>query len=501
MKRRGFSPTTRTYATLFNGLARIESWHSYTKQLKNAESIYTYFMRHLQSVQKDDPRSPELDISPLAAYIRILGEAGEYQKIFDVYYELDPSGPLAPNHLIFTAMFSAIARFNAAARKQLNSTPAGVVDTKLLWKQTVTASERPRGIEIDPHLVTCAIQALAGGRQPEQALAFQLVRDYFGLTKAGDSITTGKFPLSPQALIAALMLCNTSHKPTLCLHYFRHLTDRRSKLHQQRAEELLDRGHIEEALKAHVNLAALGAPNQGVEAVQTLEYMIRREFTASNGPKIRPSKTTFELVLMACFRGADWSSACATFQLMTGLRTSDFKNDKSAAHPRQQHRSSDRNINPDAETMSSILRTAIASGTPANVAQALRMVNHLAAEKLLTPASGSKKQAKHERFYQAKLAQALTDAVDIVASPSSKKSPRNRGRSSSDAQSGGSAPMLLSQAQITHWKQLRDRLKPDLAIRPLLEQEIRAVKEVDSFVEYETVQRHTMSPLSMHGVD
>jgi pentatricopeptide repeat protein len=488
MKRRGFSPTTRTYSTLLNGLSRIKDWHIYSKQLKHANSVYTYFIRHLQSVQKEDPQSPDLDISPLAFYIKILGDAGQYQQIFDVYYQLEPSGPLAANHLIYTSMFSAIARFNTAARKQLNASTAGVIDTKLLWTQTVKASQRPKGFTIDPHLVTCAIQALSGGRQAEQALAFQLVRDYFGLTKPGDVVTTGKFPLSPQALIAALMLCNSSHKPTLCVHYFQQLVNPRSKLFQQN-DNILDRGHMEEVLKAYVTLAAIGAPGQASEALNALEYMTKQEFTANAGPKIRPTKSTYELVLMACWRGADWTSACSTFSQMTGLRTTDFETDKGARHPKLLRRSPGRNFEPDAETMSSMLRTAISSGNSANVAQCLRIVSYLTTEKLFVNASASKKQAKHERFYQAKLAQALTDAVDAVV-------PRPKGAARKRSSSFSTPADMFSQEQIGQWKELRERLKPDLALRPHLEQDIRPVQDSDSFVEYETVQRNAISPLS-----
>lgn len=101
MKRRGFSPTTRTFQTMFSGLSRIEFWSSHPKQLAHARSLYDSFKRHLDSIKKDDPQSPDLTVTPLTSYIKILGAIGAHQEIFDIYYEMDSEGPLAPNQFIF----------------------------------------------------------------------------------------------------------------------------------------------------------------------------------------------------------------------------------------------------------------------------------------------------------------------------------------------------------------------------------------------------------------
>src|SRR5262245_48708060 len=105
MKRRGFSPTSRTYQTMFQGLSRIEHWPRHSKQLSHAHKLYEYFRLHINSLKKEDPLSPELTTRPLNAYITLLGNAHEYRKVFDVYFSLDQEGPFAPDQYLYTAMF------------------------------------------------------------------------------------------------------------------------------------------------------------------------------------------------------------------------------------------------------------------------------------------------------------------------------------------------------------------------------------------------------------
>jgi len=85
-------------------------------------------------------------------------------------------------------------------------------------------------------------------------------------------------------------------------------------------------------------------------------------------------------------------------------------------------RSRGRNIAPDAEVMSSMVRTALATHIPANIRQSLRMVDFFDVDLLLSAqrinADGSsqpKKTAKLEAFYHEKLAIAIEEAVDSMA--------------------------------------------------------------------------------------
>ncbi|KAJ6599072.1 pentatricopeptide repeat-containing protein [Mycena vulgaris] len=417
MKRRGFSPTTRTFQTMFSGLSRIEVWSSYPQQLKNARSLYAAYQQHLAAIKKSDPTSSELSLDPLPAYITILGNAGQFDEIFVLYYSLAEDGPLAANKFLFTAMFRALSVTNAgltSAQYAKNAT-----DAKVLWGQVLIASEKS-GLEIDSFLVTAAIIALSKGRSSEQNLAFQLVREYFGLVLSGEAPAYGKIPLTSQSLAAALILCNNSQKPAECIHFFQQVMKRPEA---SGGVEIIDRAHGEEVLKARLALVAPGSAHLSIE---TLEWMLRQEIQGGgqNGPKIRPAITTYNLVLLACWRGVDWNSATRTFNLMTGYHCHDFMDGAVLTSPRVDKRPKGKNLLPAAETMSCMLRTALATRNDANMRQSLRIADHfhtkeasLFAEhkKLVTE---STKSVKNWAFHVVKLAAVVVETVDYVAANS-----------------------------------------------------------------------------------
>ncbi|KAJ7507804.1 pentatricopeptide repeat-containing protein [Mycena galericulata] len=416
VSRRGFSPTTRTFQTMFSGLSRIEVWSAYPQQLKNARSLYDAFQRHIEAVKKNDPTSSELSIDPLPAYITILGNAGQFEEIFVLYYSLAEEGPLAANKFLFTAMFRALSVNTAGL------TPAqyakNATDAKVLWGQVLKASEKS-GMEIDSFVVTAAVIALSKGQSSEQKLAFQLIREYFGLATSTDSPIHGKIPLTSQSLAAALSLCNNSQRPAESIYFFQQVMNRPEA---SGGTDIIDRAHGEEVLKARL---ALVAPDSAHLSVETLEWMLRQELQGAhkNGPKIRPAISTYNLVLLACWRGVDWNSATRTFNLMTGYHCHDFMDGAVVASPRVDKRPQGKNLLPTAETMSCMLRTALATQNSANARQCLRIAVHFDKEagfftenKLLV--DKSTKSVKNWAFHVVKFAAAVIETVDYVAANS-----------------------------------------------------------------------------------
>ncbi|KAF9568906.1 hypothetical protein CPC08DRAFT_279478 [Agrocybe pediades] len=410
MKRRGFAPTTRTYQTFFTGLSRIEHWSSYPKQLENARTLYQNLRKHLESVQRHDPTDPELYVAPIAGYIRILGGSGYYQELFDVFYSLDKDGPLAPDHIIFTAMFEAINR-------SLGDTPEGSVkvaaDARLLWGQFVKAAKKhPNKIVIDAHSVVSAVKALSGGNKPDHELAFKLLSQYFGLDADKVIPSPGEFVLTPEALAAALRLCNRSGNYAACRQFFQQV--------KRRPEEtggisIVDRAHMEDVLKAEL---ALKEPGLGYHAVDTLEWMLREEIKGSSGPKIRPALSTYNLVMQACRYSADWNSATRTFDLMTGYHAHDFMDGSVAAVPRFDKRGPGRSFKSTPDFISSMLKTALATKNRADMRQALRIIDHLGFENIMTAGTpdnlNATKLIKYRSFHGRKLASSIAETVDAV---------------------------------------------------------------------------------------
>ncbi|KAJ7638808.1 pentatricopeptide repeat-containing protein [Roridomyces roridus] len=415
MKRRGFNPTTRTFQTMFTGFSRIEVWSLYPQQLKNARSLYESYQRHIEAVKKKDPASPELSIDPLSSYVTILGNAGQFEEIFVLFYSLEHEGPLAANKFLFTAMFRALS-VNTAG---LTSTQyaKNATDARVLWGQMLKTAEKT-GMEIDSFVVTSAVLALSKGQAAEQTLAFQLVREHFGLAASTESPVhggNGKLPLTSPSLAAALYLCNSSQRPADCIHFFQQVIKRPPA---SGGADIIDRAHVEEVLKARLALIAPGSAHLSVE---TLEWMLGRD--------IRPGISTYNLVLLTCWRAADWNSATKTFNLMTGYRSHDFMDGAVRPSPRvDQGRN---HLLPTAETMSCMLRTALATQNSANVRQCLRIANHFNANevdffdetKQITSRkkeTTTNKALKNWAFHVVKLAAAVVEAVDHVAAAKTK---------------------------------------------------------------------------------
>lgn len=428
MKRRGLSPTTRTYQTMFSGLSRLEHWPTHTLQLTHAHQLYDFFLKHLQTVKYHTPGSEELTVAPLAKYIKILGDAGDFQRIFDIYYAMDSEGPLAPSQEIFTAMFQVMANRRLADgdegaifHNQNGST------TKLVWTQMEKASKKSPGFEIDSHIIAMAIKALARGRPTDQEFALDIVRDHLGLVRPGETTTSpAAANLTVHTLAAALESCNEMQKPRVCIHYLsqvmhpRYSTPRgvRAKAH------VVDRGHVEQGLLAYLTLAKAKVPGQSTQALDTLQWMLKSEITQSN-IKLRPRSSTYNLVLKACHNAGDWAGAMRTFEMMTGYDAGDFADLEQGSvrsKPVMTIRSKGRNISPDAEVMSSMVRTATMTQLPAHIRQSLRMVDHINIHSLFAhnKVNGAKdglitkKEFKLEAFYQKKLALALVEGIDTL---------------------------------------------------------------------------------------
>ena len=414
MKRRGHSPTTRTFQTLFNGLSRIETWSTYTKQLANARSLYEAYQRHILAIKKADPACPQLSVDPLAAYIKILGHAGCFQDIFDVYYAMDAEGPLAPNQLIFTAIFQSLASKGDATGQPVPYLK-NAVDAKLLWRQMLKASRKSPGFPVDSFIASSAISALMRGGTSEQSLAFEIVRDYFGLCTFADSAPTNFLPLQGASLDAILRLCTHARKHDLCLDFVQQVKRRPDDID---GPSILDRGHMEEVLRAHLALSTENIKyDAGDQALRTIEWMLRQEVLGKNGPGIRPTHSTYNLVMTACWRSADWQSAARTFELMTGYHAHDFMDGAVAEAPRRDKRSSDRYVHLTPDIASSMIRAALNSGNRANMRQCLRMIAHLGFDTIVRRNGDdieSNRAAKDRAFYSSKLSSAILGIVERV---------------------------------------------------------------------------------------
>ncbi|KAG6814175.1 hypothetical protein H0H92_000851 [Tricholoma furcatifolium] len=405
MKRRGFSSTSRTFQTMFTGLSKMENWTSHPKQLEHCRLLYDYYQRYMASVRKHDPESEELTSRPLVGYIKILGDNGLYQDIFDVYYALPPTGRGSPDESIYAAMFQALAstptNAHAAPLHLQNAS-----DARLLWTLMQKALEKSPSLKVDAYVVTPAIAALSRGKDADTDLAFSLVQQYFGLTAPGEPPSKGSFPLTTQSLDTILRLCNTSKKHSLCTHFLEQVKRRSSA---QGGKELLDHAHLNEVLKAHM----ASPDSNAADCLETLEWMLREEILSTDGFKLRPTLVSYHLTLSACWQDADWRTATRVFHLMSGYHSHDFMDGSMSPSPRRDNRTPGRNLDPTPETLNFLVRTAIATRSRADVRQALRIVDYLKVDELFD-LTQFKKSHKAKAYFTNKLASAVVEAVQYV---------------------------------------------------------------------------------------
>ncbi|KAI6113684.1 hypothetical protein EV401DRAFT_170874 [Pisolithus croceorrhizus] len=365
MKRRGFSPNVATFSTLLKGLSQIDDWSKHSKQLVNAHTLYEYYADHVRSVKYHEPdNTKELSTVPLVFYLSILGEVGDRQKIFDVFFAMDAEGLFAPDKYLFCSMFDAITK---CQERQSDSSdevvPSNTArsDAKYVWLQVEKAVQKQRGFELDSRVIGAAIRALTRGRPNDQVLALDIATKYLGFAMLGERamLHLSRF-LTPWTLDVTLTLCNTVQKYKLCVHFMRQVIEKLD-LDKPHERQIVDRSHVHKLLRAHSALAKRGSPDESLQAFEVLEWCLENDVVYQL-PKLRPDRQTYHLLFMTCWRNGDWILLMQGFELMTGIRATSFHGPNQEQEPhRLLQRPTDSSLSPDLETMSFIMRTALAT--------------------------------------------------------------------------------------------------------------------------------------------
>lgn len=425
MKRRGFRPNVRTYNVLLSGLSRIENWEEYKVQFKNARNIWQSFIQHIEHLKGIDPKHDEISSNPAAFYITILAANEEYNTMFDVLNGLDEEGPFSPTEFIYSKIFQSLA-----SRRQLvpgdkeSVAYRNASDAKLLWKDLGKRAAKDLELVSD-RVILYFIRTLMKGRPADQLYAFDVVRDYLGLSKPGEETPPKRVEVTPMTLDAALGLCLATQKYRLCIHYVQQTID--EALANNR-KAIVDSSHMEKVLQSYAAMTTTGLAGESDRAVETIEWMHRYH---ALGWDVKPRGSTYWWALMSCWRSGDWASAARIAELMTGCHAEDFADGSKTSTPRLDDRSQNRMIVPDARSMSCLLRAALASGDVANMRQCVRMATFFGGMQFSTgtkfmdvylaqggPSDGMPKSAvakREELFYSTKVASTLANILKRVS--------------------------------------------------------------------------------------
>ncbi|KAI0278842.1 hypothetical protein BGY98DRAFT_916518 [Russula aff. rugulosa BPL654] len=171
MKRRGFMPNIRTYATMMSGYATVDDWSPLTTQLGLVHSVYGQLRQHLKrnrDLIDDDPAGEaSFILYPISLYISILGKAGKYEKAFDVFHELDTSGPLAPHSKIYHSLLSVLVERVDAPDVDAEAIAKSVSEAKYIWRRHMRNLDKQPQHDVDPRSIEAMIKLLSRGDPPD----------------------------------------------------------------------------------------------------------------------------------------------------------------------------------------------------------------------------------------------------------------------------------------------------------------------------------------------
>lgn len=508
MKRRGFIPNFRTYSTLFGGYSNsgIRDWEHRTKQVELLATLHNNYLEYAAEVREREPSSPELSTAPTRAYLRILGYAGDFQRMFDVFNAMDKEGPLAPDQSIYRAMLQGIATrkipFQVASEARAALRLHNASQTKLIWRQFAKYMEKTPGVRIEPQTIGATLFALSQGSQSDQLLAFDIVRDYLGLAKPGETPKPSAVAINNYVFAQVLHLCHGSQRYRLAVHFFRQMMDRERHPGEER---LIGQDHVEIVLRSYASLSMTDTGDyEANQALELLTWLLKEWAIEHRAAELQPHPEHFDCVLSCCYRGGSWTVAARTFELLTGYSAESFT-DEGAATWRgrpapERDTPNGRRSQPGITSLSHLVRTAVNSGEAANMRQCLRMVDcavpnldRLLAQRwnggeMLNTRYGVRNNVK---FYSARLAKDIIEIVD-------KAVPKGGERSGSAEEQQQWLNMRTVAKRATL---LRDReSKPGPAVTPFLAEDPlgggRSLASMDSFVEYDMTVRRTSTTKS-----
>jgi hypothetical protein len=386
MKRRGFVPNIRTYATMMSGYAAVEDWTSLTKQLGFAHSIYGQLKLHLkkscsltgvsqaQAVEKTDL---SFALYVIAMYISILGKAGKYQELFDVFHALDNDGPLAPHPKVYSSLLCVLAdRADSAGVEQT------VSDAKYIWRRHMRSLDKRPDHYIEPRSVDAIIKILSRGKPSDLQLMFDILHDICGFPRplqasedehqlplqppqpSSTSTATPppKVQLTPWILSEILDSCITAGRPDVAVHYAQSMKDR-PELHAM----LLPRHlyHLLRALRILVQEDSSTPPTARSEnAAAWVEWMVAKR--ASNNKEmsaavveapagLASSNRTIAYALALCYDCKD---------IISALRIAQLVLEGPGPIRRSGSSSSNSNTSLSIKAWTHLFRLAIVAGTP-----------------------------------------------------------------------------------------------------------------------------------------
>jgi len=308
MKKSGIEPTSRTYTTLVNAYAGVNHAQDISrftplqplesKILQRITTIYNQSQTHISECvealeqqrrsnsdlgirgdqdlveEEEDAEGntdeEEISLGPMNAYLKFLCKYGRWDDMERIYLAMDTEGPLAPDNITYSLMFSALLSRQQQQKVEFASPitapkpgearsptpkPVDVGSTaRPMWERAVRQIHpinrelRLGARQIDTELALLAMQCLLAGQTPDQRLAIALIPFLWDLPTPGSTVVASSTPRSEReiprsnakevppymlslprlaidsrAAKTILSMLNRANQATLAAHYAEHL--------------------------------------------------------------------------------------------------------------------------------------------------------------------------------------------------------------------------------------------------------------------------------------
>ncbi|KAM0751573.1 hypothetical protein T439DRAFT_324761 [Meredithblackwellia eburnea MCA 4105] len=383
MKRRGLTPSPRSFTTFFSGHARIaRHWSNdpatggRQKALDQVRTVYAQWLKyvgqhearattdrsntdfrrargnHVQGWEQDDPDIVDgISTIPTNAFINFLGNAGRPDLVVETFKGLPSTGLLAPDSSTYSTILAALRPHirpnNNGALGEFNQS---FFDTAMdVWNRLESeceSSDSPTSQHIDTRTVSLMLTICRDAIRPDDQLkGYSLASKFFGFVTSSsrwhelesESFPSPKVRLDSAALSIVLALALKLHKSNETIRIFDQVRDYPGIF----GKGVVDFNHVDLALVAYGNRR----DTAGAEAL--LHWS-----THTAPAACRPELSTYSNALQVAWRAADLSSAYRILALLP-------EKIKSQSQPR---------------IATTFLQTALAGRNRGEIAKALRVV-------------------------------------------------------------------------------------------------------------------------------
>jgi hypothetical protein len=295
---------------MMSGYATVDDWGPLTTQLKLVHSVYEQLKQHLQRSRTflqhnpgSEPRQATFFLYAVALYLNILGKAGQYQKAFDVFHELDTGGPLAAHPKVYSSLLCLLAERLDGTDVDAEVIAESVSGAKYTWRRHMRILDNEPQHVIEPRSIESMIKLLSHGDPSDHELMFDILRDFCGLPRPSDgrllsppSSSKKKVGLTAWMFAEIIDGCNRSSRPEMTVHYAQIAMDTKA-LHP-----ILHPRHLHNLLSAHFVLSKEGSafPSGPENVAKWVEFLIARDPTRKskeNALRERTITSAFKLCL------------------------------------------------------------------------------------------------------------------------------------------------------------------------------------------------------------